>query len=98
MPALNPSGSFVHAAHYASLWLQVTDHLFPGQKLFALSQDQRRIVDNEARLLLWQAKTVVDSQAFAEQFAAPQPGVPEAPAGTILGQKPPEARPTGQYV
>ncbi len=97
MAAQVPSGSFVHAAHYASLWLQVTEHLFPGQKLFALSQDQRRIVDNETRNLLLQAKWIVDSQAFAEQFAAPPVGVPEAPAGTILGQKPPEVKAPGQY-
>ena len=81
----NPSGSFVHAAHYASLWLQVTEHLFPGQKLFALSQDQRRIVNNETRILLLQARWEVDSRGFAEHFGIAQAGGIEAPSDITLG-------------
>lgn len=92
-----PSGSFVHASLYASLILQVTEHLFPEQKFFALSQDQRRIVDNETANLLLQARWKADSKVFAEFFAAPQVGVPEAPKETVLGEKPPEPKAPGQY-
>ena len=82
----NPSGSFVHAAHYASLLIQVCEHLFPGSKIFALSQDQRRIVNNETRILLLQAGWVVDSKEFAEQFSIAQSGGQEAAPETLLGQ------------
>ena len=83
---------FIHAVSFASLMLQVCDHLFPGQKLFALSADQRRIVDNETRALLLQARWIVESKGFAESFAIPQVGGELAPAGTVLGEKPSEAK------
>lgn len=95
--SLNLSGSFVHAAQYASLTLQVAGQLFPDQKFFGLSQDQRRIVDNETRALLVQARWVVDSKAFADHFAIPQVGVETAPSGTVLGDKPPTPDISGHY-
>ena len=95
--ALNLSGRFVHAAQYAALMLQVTDHLFPGQKFFALSLDQRRILDSETRALLTQARWVVDSKAFAETFATLQTGGELAPAGTVLGDPPPAPERPGHY-
>ncbi len=87
---------FLHAAHYASLVFQVTDHLFPGQKFFGLSADQRRIVDNETTNVLLQARWKVESKGFAESFAFPQVGGEEAPSGTVLGEKPAEG-PAGHY-
>ena len=82
----NPSGSFVHAALYAQLQIQVSEHLFPEEKLFSLSADQRRIVTNETNALLLQSRWQADSKAFAEQFAGPLAGMPEAPEGTVLGR------------
>lgn len=95
-----PSGSFVHAALYSSLLLQVSQQLFPSQPFFDLAPDKRRIVDTETGNLLLQARWKVDSQGFAEFFGQqppPQAGGPEAPAGTILGTKPPESKHPGQY-
>jgi hypothetical protein len=95
-----PSGSFLHATLYSSLLLQVSHELFPAQPFFDLSPDKRRIVDTETGNLLLQAKWKVDSQGFAEFFAQqmpPQAGGNEAPAGTILGEKPPEPKRPGQY-
>ena len=100
----SPSGSFVHAAHYASLLLQVSEHLFADQKLFALSSDQRRIVGNETRNLLLQARWEVESKGFVEQFAIAQVGVEKAPPEAVLGDPIPAPKPAaddkgpGQYV
>jgi hypothetical protein len=95
-----PSGSFLHATLYSSLLLQVSRELFPTQPFFDLSPDKRRIVDTETGNLLLQAKWKVDSQGFAEFFSQqmpPQAGGAEAPAGTVLGEKPPEGKRPGQY-
>jgi hypothetical protein len=86
---------FLHAASFASLMLQVSEHLFPDQKLFALSPDQRRIVASETQNLLVQARWVVESRGFAELFATPQAGVDMAPDDTSLGDTP--QRPTGPH-
>ena len=91
---------FVHAVSFASLMLQVSEHVFPDQKLFSLSADQRRIVDNETRYLLLQARWATESKAFAEYFGTPLTTVEMVPEGTVLGEKPPEPKATerpGQY-
>jgi hypothetical protein len=98
MPYADPSGSFVHAALYSQLMLQVSQHLFPQQPFFDLSQDKRRIVDNETANLMLQARWKVDSKAFADSFAAPLAGVPEAPQGTILGSPVAESPMPGQFL
>ena len=89
----HPHGSFVHAASYASLMLQVAEHLFPDQKLFSLSAEQRRIASNETEFLLYQARLRVDSKQFAEYFATPQPTPEMAPEGTVLGREVPKPKP-----
>ena len=87
----------MHAAVFASLQLDVTEHLFPGQKIFSLSQDQRRIVANETQGLLLQSRWAVESKGFAELFAAPPTGMEMAPAGTILGEPFAPAKGAGHY-
>jgi hypothetical protein len=84
---------FLHAASFASLMLQVSEHLFPDKKLFDLSPDQRRIVGNETSNLLLQARWAVENKGFAELFATPQGGVEMAPDDTMLGD--PLPRPSG---
>jgi hypothetical protein len=91
MATPTPQPRFMHAASFASLMLQVSEHLFPQQKLFELSQDQRRIVLNETQNLLVQARWAVESKGFAEQFATPLVGAEMAPAGTILGDPLPKS-------
>ena len=100
MANAQPSGSFLHATLYSLLLRQVSREQFPAQPFFDLSPDKRRLVDQEAGKLLLQAKWKVDSQGFAEFFSQPMPpqaGGNEAPAGTILGERPPEPKRPGQY-
>ena len=100
MAYTDPSGSFVHAAIYSQLLLQVSHQLFPAQPFFDLSPDKRRIVDQEAGNLLLQARWKVDSQGFAAFFgqpAPPQAGSQEASAGTVLGAPAAEGKAPGQY-
>ncbi len=90
---------FLHAASFASLMLQVSEHLFPDQKLFALSPDQRRILANETSNLLLQARWAVENKGFAELFATPQMGVEMAPADTSLGDPPTKpSGPSGHFM
>ena len=100
MAYVDPSGSFVHAALYSQLVLQVSQQLFPQQPFFDLSQDKRRIVDQEAGNLLLQARWKLDSQGFAAFFAQPAPDQvagKEAPQGTVLGTPPADIKVPGQY-
>jgi hypothetical protein len=91
---MNLSGSFTHAALYALLLLQVGEHLFPGQRLFDLPPDKRRIVDMETGNLLLQFRWRVESRAFA---GSPDPNSEPAPAGTVLGSRPSVPDPPGCY-
>lgn len=88
---------FSHAVEYASVLLQMVGHVYPGKGFTELSPDQRRIVANEAEQLLVQARWRVESAQFAEWFATPQTPPQSAPAGTVLGEKPVEGKPPGQY-
>src|SRR5258705_13635148 len=98
MAYADPSGSFVHAALYSQLVLQVSQQLFPSQPFFDLSPDKRRIVNNETSNLLVQSRWVVDSKAFADHFATAQVGGgPDAPQGTVLGSPVAEIKVPGQY-
>ena len=85
--SVSPQGRFAAAAQFASLLLQVSQHLFPDRKYFDLTPDQRRMLDNETSILLLQARWRIESKAFADYFASP--GNDPAPAGTILGEHPP---------
>jgi hypothetical protein len=95
-------GRFVAAAQYASLTLQVCEHLFPDLKIFGLSQDQRRILADETDNLLLQARWRIETKVFADKFAWNQSGVEMAPPGTVLGSPVPKtqpaATPPGQYL
>ncbi len=100
MAYAQPSGSFLHATLYSSLLLQVSRELCPAQPFFDLSPDKRRIVDAETGNLLLQAKWKVDHQlaaVSAAQRTLRSLGSHEAPAGTVLGEKPPEGKGPGQY-
>jgi hypothetical protein len=94
--------TFIHASAYSSLFLQVLEHLFPDRKLPALSEDERRIVQNETDNLLVRSRWRIESYVFVNQFEIPQqPATSVAPADTVLGAPPapPEAtKPPGQYV
>ena len=68
-----------------------SSQLFPTQPFFDLPPDKRRIVDIETGNLLLQSRWKCDSQPFAEFFSQPQAGGQDAPAGTVLGEKQPQA-------
>ena len=78
------------------------DHLFPGQKVPGLSEDERRIVQNETDNLLVRSRWRIESMGFVNTFGLPQlPRENVAPADIVLGAPPAEgaaARPPGQYV
>src|SRR5437867_1392984 len=78
--------TFVHAAAYSSLFLRVLEHLFPGRTIQAISEDERRIAQNETDNLLVRSKWRLESLLFANTFGIPQlPPENVAPAGTVLG-------------
>jgi hypothetical protein len=84
MPPLQPH--LIHAAAYSSLFLQMLGHLFPEQKVSALSEDERRIVQNETDILLMRSRWRLESVVFANTFGIPQqPRENVAPADTVLG-------------
>ena len=91
--------TFVHAAYYASVCLQMTQDVFPGKRWIELSEDQRRIVQNETDNLLTRSKWRLESKTFSGSF-----GIPTAPeiavsAGTVLGLPPSQEdqKAPGQY-
>ena len=93
--------NLVHAAAYSSLFLQMIEHLFPGRKVPALSEDERRIVQNETDNLLTRSKWRIESTVFANTFGIPQiPPGNVVPAGTVLGEPlalPQAGKMPGQY-
>jgi hypothetical protein len=102
-PALQTT--FLHAAVYSSLFLQMAQQLFPQQTYLGLSEDQRRIAQNETDNLLTRSKWRLESQVFQQAFGTPFPFPDQAlPAGTVLGDltsqaaPAPTAKPPGQYV
>jgi len=93
--------NLVHAAAYAGLFLQMLEHLFPGRKVPALSEDERRIIQNETDNLLTRSRWRLESNVFAGTFGIQQqPADVVVPAGTVLGAPltPPTGNPPGQYV
>lgn len=79
------------------------DHLFPGKKVPALSEDERRIVQNETDNLLTRSRWRLESKVFLSSFGVPVPLPPDQviPDGTVLGpQTNPggQGKPPGQYV
>jgi len=95
--------NLVHAAAYSSLFLQMLEHLFPGRKVLALTEDERRIAQNETDNLLTRSRWRLESMVFLSSFGTPFPGPADQmiPAGTVLGPptKPTDqGKPPGQYV
>jgi hypothetical protein len=94
--------TFVQAAAYSALFLDVLEHVFPDRKLLEISDDERRIVQNETDNLLVRSRWRIESYVFVNQFALQQqPPTNIAPADTVLGAllTPPDpTKPPGQYV
>jgi|HubBroStandDraft_6_1064221.scaffolds.fasta_scaffold2787245_1 hypothetical protein len=80
--------TFLHAAVYSSLFLQMAQQLFPQQPYLVLSEDQRRVAQNETDNLLTRSKWRLESKVFQSSFGTPFPFPPDqaVPAGTVLGE------------
>ena len=94
--------TFLHSAMYSHLFLTMAQQIFPGIAYLALTDDQRRVAQNETDNLLTRSKLRIESKFFAGTFAFQNPDPSQvAPVDTILGA--PEAPKTdtkapGQYV
>jgi hypothetical protein len=93
----------IHAAAYSSIFLEMVEHLFPGRKIPALTEDERRIAQNETDNLLTRSRWRLESNVFLSSFgtAVPLPPDQVIPDGTVLGPRPSQAgqtKPPGQYV
>ena len=94
--------TFIHAHAYADLFLRMCQDIFPGVSYLALTEDQRRVAQNETDNLLTRSKLRIESKFFAGTFVFQNPDQSQvAPVDTILGA--PEAPKTdtkapGQYV
>jgi hypothetical protein len=91
MAYTHPSGSFLHGCAYSSLLLAVSREMFPAQPFFDLPPDKRRIVDLETGNLLLQEPMEVRLRAIRDLLLATTSCSQEAPAGTVLGEQPPQA-------
>jgi len=81
--------TFIHAAVYADLFLTMAQQIWPGVAYLALTDDQRRVAQNEVDNLLTRSKLRVESTFFVATFAFTNPDASQvAPVGTILGAPP----------
>jgi hypothetical protein len=94
--------TFIHSAVYANTFLSMCSHLFPGVSYLALTDDQRRVAQNETDNLLTRSRLRVESKLFVNTFGFqnPDPSL-VAPADAVWGA--PEApkadtKAPGQYV
>jgi hypothetical protein len=82
----------------------MTQQIFPGVSYLALTDDQRRVAQNETDNLLTRSRLRLESLVFTSTFAIKNPDQSQvAPADTVLGA-PPEplkadtTKLPGQYV
>lgn len=88
--------TYIHAVEYARLFLEMIDHIFPGQKYIALTEDQCRLVRNATDNLLTVSKWRVESSVFSSTFGSPPPPhyqpVRESADGTVPQQPTTDAK------
>ena len=92
MPSVPPlQATYIHAVAYARLFLEMIDHIFPGQKYITLSETQCQMVRNATDNLLTVSKWRVESSLFAATFGIEPPRHYQLrPEGTELGAASPE--------
>ena len=85
--------TYMHAVEYARLFLEMIDHIFPGQKYITLTENQCQMVRNATDNLLTVSKWRVESSLFSSTFGIqPPPHYQPRPEGTALGAAPPQRR------
>ncbi len=82
-PELQPM--VIIAELYASLFLKVLENLFPERQLQNLSDDERRIIQNETDLLLARSRWRLQSDVFRPVLTMPSPTEPKIPNETVPG-------------
>ncbi len=65
--------AYIHAVAYAQLFLEMIDHIFPGQKYITLSETQCQTVRNATDNLLTVSRWRVESSLFAATFGVQAP-------------------------
>ena len=89
VPPLQPT--YMHAVEYARLFLEMIDHIFPGQRYITLTEDQYQMVRNATDNLLAVSKWRVESRLFSSTFGVqPPPHYQARPEGTLQGAAPPQ--------
>jgi hypothetical protein len=86
-----PQPTYMHAVEYARLFLEMIDHIFPGQRYITLTENQCQMVRNATDNLLTVSKWRVESRLFSSTFGVqPPPHYQARPEGTLLGAAPPQ--------
>jgi hypothetical protein len=89
VPPLQPT--YMHAVEYARLFLEMIDHIFPGQRYITLTENQCQMVRNATDNLLTVSKWRVESSLFSSTFGVqPPPHYQPRTEGTVLGAAPPQ--------
>jgi len=87
VPPLQPT--YIHAVEYARLFLEMIDHIFPGQKYITLTENQCQMVRDATDNLLTVSKWRVESSQFSSTFGILPPAhFQPRPDGTELGAAP----------
>lgn len=76
VPPLQPT--YMHAVEYARLFLEMIDHIFPGQKYITLTEAQCQMVRNATDNLLTVSKWRVESSQFSSTFGILPPPHPDS--------------------
>ncbi len=95
--------TFIHAAVYSNLFLQMAQQIFPGVSYLTLTDDQRRVCQNETDNLLTRSWLRVESKLFVNTFGFQNPDPSQvAPVDAVWGAAPEtlkaDTKPPGQYV
>ncbi len=95
MPTVPPlQTTYMHAVEYARLFLEMIDHIFPGQKYITLTETQCQMVRNATDNLLTVSKWRVESSLFSSTFGIePPPRYQPRPEGMALGTAAPRPQP-----
>jgi len=91
VPPLQPT--YMYAVEYARLFLEMIDHIFPGQRYITLTENQCQMVRDATDNLLTVSKWRVESSLFLSTFGIqPPPHYQPGTEGTVLGAAPPQAQ------
>jgi hypothetical protein len=90
MPTVPPlQTTYIHAVEYARLFLEMIDHIFPGQRYITLTETQCQMVRDATDNLLTVSKWRVESSLFSSTFGILPPArYQPRPEDTMLGTAP----------